>query len=354
MKYKDYNIEDFIMDDFFIQWVKYPNENNRHFWQKWLEQHPEKREIVMQAVTMINSIHYQDKAEMDDGRYIEAFENILKAENVKDLKKINREIEFKKFNFPWRGIAASLLLCFCFGIIFKMAIQPHNTTESNTYKPAIIKRSNPAGKKSVLTLSDGSKVYLNSASEISYFSEFDDSLRVVKLSGEAFFKVQKEARPFVVETGQNKIIVLGTSFNVNQGKNGALSVALVTGKVKIKDGIGQQMSLEPSEMITRDNHGEILKTTFDPLYITGWKDKVLVFKRNSFLEVKEKVENWFGIKIKIHGEINPKMTYSGIYKDENLENVLSGIFLSSGLNYQIKDKNVIITNPIKHEETLKK
>lgn len=349
MKYKDYNIENFIMDDFFIQWVKCPNENNRHFWEKWLEQHPEKRETVMQAVTMINSIHYQDKAVMDDGRYIEAFENILKAEHDKGLKNVNRKIEFRKFDIPWRGIAASLLLFFCLGIVLQMVIQPTNSSEPNINKPTLIKRANPAGKKSILTLSDGSKVYLNSASEISYFSEFDDSLRVVKLSGEAFFKVQKEARPFVVETEQTKIIVLGTSFNVNQQENGALSVALMTGKVRIKDDKGQQMSLEPSEMIIRDKQGTILKTSFDPLYITGWKDKVLVFKRNSFQEVKEKVENWFGIKIKLQGKTDVKMTYSGIYKDENLENVLSGIFLSSELTYQIKDKIVTITNPLKYE-----
>jgi len=194
-------------------------------------------------------------------------------------------------------------------------------------------------------LSDGTKIYLNAESEIRYASEFSDSLRLVSLKGEAFFEVQKESRPFVVETQGTKIHVLGTSFNVNQRKNGALTVALVSGKVSINDQQGNQMHLEPSEMMVKEKDGNIHKTTFDPLEITGWKDKVLVFKRSSLPEVKNKVENWFGVKVQLDGQIDPNWSYSGIYKDETLENVLRGIFLTSGSSYQIEDKNVIITNP---------
>ncbi|GEO20497.1 FecR family protein [Cyclobacterium qasimii] len=346
MKYKDYNIENFIMDDFFIQWVKHPNENNKHFWEKWLTQNPEKRDVVLQAIFIISSVKYQDNPIMDDNCYVETFENIIKAKSISEPKKLQRAGSFLDFSFPWRGIAAGLLILFCLGISFQMIVQTSKNVDQQTYSSTLIKRTNPAGKKSVLSLSDGTKIFLNSGSEISYISEFNDSIRLVSLEGEAFFEVQKEARPFVVETGQTQIMVLGTSFNVNKKKNGALSVALVTGKVNIKDEKGNQMSLSPSEMMMRDKEGALLKTSFDPLYITGWKDKVLVFKRNSFFEVKEKVENWFGVKILLQGRPNANMTYSGIYKDENLENVLSGIFLSSGLAFKIEDKIVTITNPI--------
>ena len=155
----------------------------------------------------------------------------------------------------------------------------------------IVHRSNPAGKKSIVTLSDGTRIYLNAESEISYASEFTDSLRLVSLKGEAFFEVQKEGRPFVVEIDQTRIRVLGTSFNVNQSNNGALTVALVTGKVSINDQHGNQMQLEPSEMMVREEDGNLHKTRFDPLEITGW------------------------------------------------------IFLTSGLSYKIKEKDVVITNP---------
>lgn len=343
MKYTEYDIDDFLTDEFFIQWVKQPNENNRHFWEKWLDQHPEKREVVMQAVSIISSVHYQERPVMEDRLYVEVFENILKAE--KDAKSLPSNKQVWNFNFPWRGMAASLLILCCVGMVYQLLRVPQQIDEPVQSDPIFINKINPAGKKSLITLSDGSKIYLNSLSEISYASEFSDSLRLVSLKGEAFFEVQKEGRPFVVEIEETKIRVLGTSFNVNQKANGALTVALVSGKVSIDDQQGNQMELEPSEMMVKKKDGNLRKTTFDPLEVTGWKDKILVFKKNSLLEVKNKIENWFGVEVQLKGQIDSNWSYSGTYKDETLENVLRGIFLTSGSSYKIEDKKVIITNP---------
>lgn len=343
MKYTEYDIDDFLTDEFFIQWVKQPNENNRHFWEKWLDQHPEKREVVMQAVSIISSVHYQERPVMEDRLYVEVFENILKAE--KDAKSLPSNKQVWNFNFPWRGMAASLLILCCVGMVYQLLRVPQQIDEPVQSDPIFINKINPAGKKSLITLSDGSKIYLNSLSEISYASEFSDSLRLVRLKGEAFFEVTQEGRPFVVEIEETKIRVLGTSFNVNQKANGALTVALVSGKVSIDDQQGNQMELEPSEMMVKKKDGNLRKTTFDPLEVTGWKDKILVFKKNSLLEVKNKIENWFGVEVQLKGQIDSSWSYSGTYKDETLENVLRGIFLTSGSSYKIEDKKVIITNP---------
>src|SRR5690554_3922339 len=345
MKYRDYNIDDFLADEFFIQWVKSPNENNKHFWEKWLEQHPEKREVVMQAVSIISSIHYQTKPVFHDRLYVEIFENIIKAEKGDSVKVLPPNNQNWGYTFPFRQVAAALLVLFCLGMLYQVVFYPTIKEKTITNKITVQSKSNPAGKKSVLTLADGTKIYLNAESEISYASEFSDSIRLVSLKGEAFFEVQKENRPFVVETHQTRIRVLGTSFNVNQKNDGVLTVALVTGKVRINDEKGNEVELEPSEMMVRGKEGGIHKTAFDPLEITGWKDKVLVFKKSSLAEVKEKVENWFGVKVQLNGKIDPNWSYSGIYKDETLENVLRGIFLTSGSSYKIEDKNVIIANP---------
>ncbi|EPR66760.1 FecR family protein [Cyclobacterium qasimii] len=236
------------------------------------------------------------------------------------------------------------MILFCLGISYKLIINPSKVDLSEGSTVTMIKRVNPAGRKSILTLSDGTRIFLNSGSEISYSSDFSDSLRLVSLKGEAFFEVQKEKRPFVVETGQTKIKVLGTTFNVNQKQNGALTVALVTGKVLINDQKGNEMQLEPSEMMVRGEDGAFHKTGFDPLTLTGWKDKILVFRENSFVEVKEKIENWFGVTLLLEGNIDANMTYSGTYKEESLENVLRGMLFTSGLAYEIEDKMVTIKN----------
>lgn len=349
MNYKDYDIANFITDEFFIQWIKNPTENNSHFWEKWMNQHPEKRAMVNEAANLIRSVKYAHSPEFTDKMYVETYERILKAETEVNQAKPTRDYKtsIQKGNrldiFPIRGMAASLLVLFCLWAQYEaFQYQPQPAEKP---KIPMITRSNPAGQKSVIDLPDGTKIYLNSESEIEFPKEFSADIRLVSLKGEAFFEVQKENRPFLIESGTVKIHVLGTSFNVRQITNEPLYVALVTGKVRVNAANGDQVSLSPDEMLVMERGGGFYKTGFDAMDITGWKDNYLVFKSTKFSDVIEKLENWYGVKIAVKGLIDPKWTYSGVYKDEMLENVLRGICMTSGMTYQIDKKQITITNP---------
>ncbi|WP_373399270.1 FecR family protein [Algoriphagus halophilus] len=206
-----------------------------------------------------------------------------------------------------------------------------------------ITKKNPKGVKSSIKLSDGSVIHLNSNSEIIYPNEFSDSLRTISLKGEAFFDVSKESRPFKVNVDNTIVEVLGTEFNINQSKGEELAVALVSGKVKVNDTHGNQVILDPSEMLVIKNDGNFYKSTFDSLQVVGWKDKNLIFKRDDFYTVKEKLENWYGIEITVKGKIGSKWAYTGEYHDETLKNVLEGIRQTSNIHYKLKGKKVEIT-----------
>jgi ferric-dicitrate binding protein FerR (iron transport regulator) len=351
MKYKDYDIGHFITDEFFIQWIKNPTENNSHFWEKWIELHPEKRTLVNEAANLIRPVKYTNNPEFTDKMYVEIFERILKADNhFQELYPLSHTkistTPTKKVNsfFPVRGIAASLLVLFCL----------YAQYEAFNYKPelveipevALITRSNPAGQKSSIDLPDGTKIHLNAESEIEFPQEFSADIRLVSLKkGEAFFEVQKELRPFLVQSGNAKIRVLGTSFNVKKIGNESLQVALVTGKVSVDTENGSRMRLEPNEMLVLEDGGAFQKTGFDSKEVVGWKDNYLIFKTSSLSEVKRKLELWYGVNIELKGDFDQEWTYSGIYKDEMLENVLRGISMTSAINYKIDKKQITITNP---------
>lgn len=349
MKYQDYDIANFITDEFFIQWIKNPNENNNHFWEKWLAQHPEKRALVNEAASLIRSVKYGHYPEFTDKMYVETFEKILKAETELNQAEPTRDLKTstQKRNpldiFPFRGIAASLLVLFCLWAQYE-AFQ-YNPQPVEKPKIPMITRFNPAGQKSIIDLPDGTKIHLNSESEIEFPKEFSADIRLVSLKGEAFFEVQKENRPFLIESGNAKIQVLGTSFNVKQKTNAPLYVALVTGKVRVNAENGDQVTLKPDEMLVMEEGGEFYKTNFDPLDEIGWKDNYLVFKSTTFLDVIGKLENWYGVKIAVQGRIDPNWTYSGVYKDEMLENILRGICMTSGMTFEINKKQITITNP---------
>jgi transmembrane sensor len=342
MKYEDFDIEDFLKDEFFIHWVIYRDEDTVHFWEKWVQQHPEKKHAVYVAADIIRSIGYKEKIELDDKLYLETFENILLAEN-NHLEKTPHKSWWASL-FHIRNIAAVFLISILFWISWDIFLTPKTIDNQPPLEVEWITKTVPVGKKSVITLSDGSKIFMNSNSELSYPKVFSDTVRTVAVKGEAFFEVKKEERPFVVSIDGIKINVLGTSFNVKEMEEGKLSVALVTGKVRVNDDSGNQVNLHPKEMLVIRENGPFIKTEFDSLEVLGWKNKYLIFKKENFNSVKKKLENWYGVEIEVKGWINPRWSYSGMYQDEMLENVLKGISHTSGIHYTIKNKKVIISN----------
>ncbi|RPA68262.1 FecR family protein [Cyclobacteriaceae bacterium YHN15] len=345
MKFKDYDIEHFLTDEFFIQWVKNPNENNQHFWEKWISEHPEKRRVVQQAASIIRSIQSDQNTGISDALYVDMFENIIKAEEKKEPVKFKPDESNPWISiFSIRKIAAAVVLGFCIWISYDVMIKGVKI-QTEIPQTLIVSRSNPAGKKSIISLSEGTKIHLNGESKIAYPEVFEKGLRTVELEGEAYFEVAKDGRPFIVSVGDNAINVLGTSFNVRQNGAGGLAVALVEGKVKVNDRLGNQVLLNPNEMLVIEETGKFYKSDFDLMEIIGWKDMYLIFNSDSFEEAKSKIENWYGVEIEVKGKISETWVYSGQYKEESLENVLRGISLTSGLKYSIKGRKVIITKP---------
>lgn len=347
MRYKDYELEHFLVDEFFIQWVKFPDENNRHFWEKWLQEHPGKRATIQEAAQLIRAVRYCKTIPVSDTVYVETFENIVRAAGpIESEKASGGGVTHLLGFFTLRKLVAVLVLGFCGWMSVALMFQQEEPLTELAVEVPMVTRENPAGKKSLITLTDGSKVYLNAGSSIRYPKEFGADIREVILTGEAFFDIQPESdRPFVVSTDHARVEVLGTSFNVNQQEGGKLAVALVTGKVRVKDEKGSQVQLAPSEMLVMEQGGAFYKTAFDPLEVLGWKDKKLVFKKDSFESTKRKIENWFGVEVQVKGRIPRGWIYTGIYQDELLENVMAGIFYTSGISYKIEGKNVTIYNP---------
>jgi transmembrane sensor len=98
-------------------------------------------------------------------------------------------------------------------------------------------------------------------------------------------------------------------------------------------------------MLSIKEDGKLYKTGFDSLEVIGWKDRVLLFRSASFGDVKQKIENWYGVELRLEGKVSQNWKYSGIYRDETLENVLRGIFITSGMKYTIENRKVTLYNP---------
>ena len=239
-------------------------------------------------------------------------------------------------------IAASILIFIAAGWISWKLV-------GNPKKPAQISKTiikeNPNGQKSKIFLPDGSTVWLNAASKLSFHDGFSDSLRLVSLDGEAYFNVSKDLnRPFIVKIQGVRVIVLGTSFNVNTRHDGLLDVSLVKGKVRVSSpSFGDEIILSPGEYSTFDRTGKFYeKGHFDQELTTSWKDGILYFKNASLNEMTSKLEQWYGVKI-VDGIKNPVgKHFTGRFDNENLDNVLRNISFALGFEYEINGNNIII------------
>ena len=172
-----------------------------------------------------------------------------------------------------------------------------------------------------LTLSDGTRVWVNSESELSYPSSFVGESRVVYLKGEAFFDVVHDgSRPFIVKVGDLDVKVYGTRFNVNTHREGVVETVLVHGRVGLNSA-GKEVMLKPEQKGEyRSTDREILVEEVDVLPYIAWHEGNFVFKNESLESIMNKLVLWYDLHVVYKEEGVKKVRLSGImerYKDVN-------------------------------------
>jgi ferric-dicitrate binding protein FerR (iron transport regulator) len=223
------------------------------------------------------------------------------------------------------------------------------------------------GAKSRLLLPDGSVVWLNSGSRISYPDNFTDSLREVELEGEAYFDVAKDAkRPFIVNTRDIHIKVLGTVFNVKcYPEDNKTEATLISGSVQVsKTGESHQeiMLLHPFEKVvvnrapervaentdTADIHHNMMvkqlkKSTTDTAMVeTAWVYNKLVFDGEDFREIAAEMERWYNVKIFINDSTIAKYRVHAKFENESITEVLAALKLSLPFTFKISNNEINI------------
>ncbi|GHE23113.1 FecR family protein [Sphingobacterium griseoflavum] len=204
--------------------------------------------------------------------------------------------------------------------------------------PAVPQRITiPKGGNYQLTLADGTKVWLNAGSSMEFPSYFDGNERVVKLSGEAYFEVTKFAggrRPFIVETTGQRVIVLGTRFNVKAYADEKESVTtLLSGSVQIATA-GETVALKPGQQAQVSQEG-VRVSEVDPLIATDWANGDFVFMEESLPSILRKLERWYDIKVVYRSAPSAQTYIAQIGREQHLEDVLNALQRAHHFKYQL-------------------
>lgn len=196
--------------------------------------------------------------------------------------------------------------------------------------------STPRGGQYQLTLPDGSRVWLNAMSSITYPVLFSAKTRNVSITGEAYFEVEKNpAQPFIVKTRAESITVLGTHFNIRAYENeGPVKTSLLEGSVKVADQI-----LKPGQAFV---NGKIVTTSVDQ--DVAWKNGYFNFNGADLQVVMQQLERWYDIEVVYKGQSSPgKYQFHGeMQRSLRLSQVIR-ILNAMEIQFNIEGKKLIVT-----------
>ena len=204
----------------------------------------------------------------------------------------------------------------------------------------------PRGGEFCLTLSDGTRVWLNSETSIQYPVAFGAKERRVFVQGEAYFEVAKDAnKPFTVQFMSSSVTVLGTSFNIRAYPEEKRSqTTLAEGSVRIYSP-GSSMLLKPGEQAEVSAlSGEMVKQEVEVKNFTSWKDGRFVFEQQPLEDIMRTLERWYDIRVVFKDEEAKRISLSGdLRRYDNFSRVVEMLGLTGDARFEIKGNDVYIT-----------
>lgn len=242
------------------------------------------------------------------------------------------------------GVAASLLVLFS---ATYFSYQRGQADVTASFAPIVVKA--PSGSSTQLTLPDGTSVVLNASSTLSYSQGFGLGERNVHLEGEAFFSVKRnEEVPFLVESDNISVRVLGTKFNFKDyAEDNLAEVFLEEGVVKMSDLLhaDKPLTLKPNQCVILDKQLRTMTVKdMSAAAKAGWSKGVLSFSGESLEEIAKILERSYGVKVTISDTKKRNLHfYAGFSRNtQSVKDVMEALATTNNLKYKITGKHIVI------------
>lgn len=193
-----------------------------------------------------------------------------------------------------------------------------------------------------ITLPDGTHAWLNAASSITYPTQFADDKRVITVTGEIYLEVEKDARrPFIVNTAQQQIEVLGTSFNLNAyGDSGKTLTTLSEGSIRLTSvKSNHKILLKPGHQAVVSNNPHIQINRVDTEETSSWRYGTYIVNNETLAQYARQIERWYDVQVDMHPYENIQLS-AIISRQAKLSEVLQAIELKTGVKFKIEGRRV--------------
>ena len=205
----------------------------------------------------------------------------------------------------------------------------------------------PLGSRTKLYLPDGTLVWLNAGSRMTYSQGFGVDNRMIELEGEGYFEVQRnEKLPFFVKTKDLQLQVLGTKFNVEgYSDKDDFEVTLMEGSVRVASriGLGDTLMLKPDSKACLQKDGRLKVIPVDDYNPYRWKEGLICFRNESFLSIMNDLEKYFGVSIVVENKNVLKYYFTGKFRQaDGIDYALRVLQRDIRFKYERDDENQII------------
>lgn len=309
---------------------------------KWISESDENAKWLfgMEEIWSLKTeIKYSDKEQIE-----KAYHSFLERSNQTQKHQAERRI--KPIYWKIAATAAAILIIALLSVnLFKMS-----SLESGYYNINANINVNeinvPRGQTVTLTLSDGTKVWLNADTKFIYPSRFSSQNRSVKIIGEGFFEVEhNKESPFIVQSGDISTTVLGTKFNVKAYQGEQIAITLLEGIIEVsRDKLEDKVRLDrPNQQIAVSQKGFIRKGFVDAQILSQWITGELYFVDEPLVNIANTLERKFNINIDIQSEqLGNTIFNSRIQKDASLVDILNILKETRKLDYSIDEKQIYL------------
>lgn len=383
------NDKNFLLDDDFIKWRLFQTKASEDYWTDFRLKNPHLEKLIQEAITQFDAVKI-NRYLIPESEKKEIYRDVLRNINKHKRRRLILKI----------GTAAAVLLMTVLSVLFttqmrnnaeadmpienemivgntlpeediylitgdkKIELTQNShigltkegkatiTDSTDTKKELLLAKTEmnrlyvPYGKRTNLTLSDGTKVWLNSGTQLDFPSEFRGKTREIHVDGEIYIDVaHNPLSPFIVHAHGTDVIVQGTSFNISAYRDDSKkTIVLVAGKVKVESGEKHIADLLPNEKldITANN---ILKETVDVSEYISWKNGVLEFNSIPMAEILKKIGRYYNVQFDNTTDVKlNEQTFSGkLFLSSNLDSVMTSVSILSATSYQREKNKIHIT-----------
>jgi transmembrane sensor len=219
-----------------------------------------------------------------------------------------------------------------------------NNSKSDT-KEGLNTIETPRGGQYQVRLPDGSSVWLNAESKITFPSSFETHKnRRIELSGEAYFEVAKDkTRPFIVKTENQEVEALGTGFNINSYTDeSAVKTTLLHGSVKVTASNGIDKILKPGQQSSL-SHNDLKVDEIDTELAIAWKNNNFIFESDDIRYIMRMIARWYNLEVDYVGAVPDDKFGGAVSKFENVSEVLKSLESTGVVKFRIEGRKIIVS-----------